>query len=410
MEQKPKGTYDVLPTQSRSWQELERRFLLTCQEYGFKEIRIPIFEHKGVFFRDNDNSDMVIKQTYNFLDLGGREMTLRPEFTAGICRAFVENKLYANANENRLSYHGPNFRYERPQKGRFRQFSQLGIEFFGTNDIKSDLEVLSFAYNFFAKLQIKPTLEINTIGNQLDRDVYQKELVKYFTPHLNELCPDCQKRLTNNPLRILDCKVDNQLPFFQSVPKIKDSLSNLSLTRFQEVLKGLDQLQLPYTYNPFLVRGLDYYNDTVFEFCAQVDEKTRLALGGGGRYDQLVKEMGGPETAAIGFACGMERLLLVAQTDSVEKIDFYLISLSDQLIGLNLITILRSKGYHCLLSYQTSSLRNQMTNAFKTSPHYILILGEDEIKNEQVTLKDCLLNTQVTIARSKFLEQFSGGK
>jgi histidyl-tRNA synthetase len=204
--------------------------------------------------------------------------------------------------------------------------------------------------------------------------------------------------------------VDNQLPFFQAVPKIKDSLSDSSLARFQQVLKGLDQLSLPYSYNPFLVRGLDYYNDTVFEFSAQVDEKTRLALGGGGRYDQLVKEMGGPDTAAIGFACGMERLLLVAETELPAKLDFYLISLTEQLIGLNIITNLRSKGYHCLLSYQTSSLKNQMTNAFKFTPHYILILGEDEIKNKQVTVKDCLLNTQVTISLSKFYEEFSGGK
>ena len=307
----PRGTVDILPAQSGKWQELEQLLRTICANYNVKEIRTPIFEHTELFNRAvGDTTDVVSKEMYTFEDRKGRSMTLRPEGTAGIARAYVENKLYGMPEKlQKVYYMGPMFRYERPQNGRQRQFHQFGVEMLGVESPYVDVECMLMAVTVVKALGLKNIqLHINTLGDQESRDAYREALQNHFQPVLNELCHDCQVRYEKNPLRILDCKVDKNHPMMKTAPKTIDYLTDNAKAHFEKVCALLDDLEIDYVVDPNLVRGLDYYSHTVFEIISD-DPKLGAGstVGGGGRYNGLVEELGGPQTPGVGFAFGMER-------------------------------------------------------------------------------------------------------
>ena len=310
---KPRGTYDVLPEETKKWVKLENYLRKVSLLYNYKEIRTPMFEASEVFHRNqDDSSDMVNKETYDFLDRGNRKMTLRPEQTAPIVRAYIENKIYGDNNQHKLFYIGPNFRYENPQKGRFRQFSQFGVEALNSSSPYLDAEVIAFAVTIFKGLGLKNVkVKLNSLGDEESRNNYRDALKEYFKDELVNLCSDCKNRYEKNPLRILDCKVDKDKEIMKNVIRIKDYLNETSKNHFQSVLETLDNMNIEYVIDDYLVRGLDYYSHTVFEIEADIEGfGSQNVLGAGGRYDKLVSDLGGPVTPAVGFAFGLERLLL----------------------------------------------------------------------------------------------------
>ncbi len=405
---KPKGTYDVLPTESRSWVKLESTIRKICEIFNYSEIRTPIFESSQTFHRDiNDTSDMVTKETYDFKDRGGRDITLRPEGTAGCVRAFVENKLYAANPINKLFYMGQMFRYERPQKGRMRQFSQFGVEALGSSSPLMDAEVIALGATVIKALGLKGVkVKVNTLGDKESRDAYRNVLIDYFNNYKEELCPDCLNRLEKNPLRILDCKVDRHKEFFKSAPKIKDYLTDASKEHFAKVLQALESMNIDYEVDDSLVRGLDYYSHTVFELEVDVPEfGAQNVIGAGGRYDSLVKDLGGPETPAVGMAFGMERLLLAC--DLVGKklgkpkfVHAYFISLGEKAYQENvkIMNVCRLGGLYCDMDYNSRGLKGQFKAADNNNAMFTCILGEDEINNNVINIKNNETDIQETIS------------
>lgn len=398
---KAKGTYDVLPTESHKWHTLEEKARQICVQFGYKEIRTPIFEYKEVFHRQNEQSDMVTKETYNFMDKGDRELTLRPEGTAGVIRSFVENKLYVETPLNKLYYIGPNFRYERPQKGRFRQFSQFGVEAIGSNDPALDAEVIGLAYSFIQKLGLKGVrVRINTLGDNDSRATFKAALQSHFTPHVETLCEDCKARIDKNPLRILDCKIDQNHPAVIKAPTTQDYLNDSSKTYFQSVLTYLDVAGIDYEIAPKLVRGLDYYTHTVFEIEADIEGfGAQNVLGGGGRYQSLVKELGGPDLPGIGFAFGMERLIIAMESENIhfkddETNDVFFIAIDTQarIQALKLLFEARNQGLVADMDFVSTSFKAQLKAGLKSNAKYLGIIGESEIANKTVSLKNT--NTQ----------------
>ena len=306
---KPKGTYDLYGTQMKKWQYVSRVVDEIMDRYNYGLIRTPIFENTELFHRGvGDTTDIVSKETYDFVDRGERNMTLRPEGTAGVVRSYIENKMYGDATQPvKLYYNGTMYRYERPQSGRDRELTQFGVEVLGSSDPVMDAEVISVAVNIFKLLGLKGIkVKINSLGDTESRDNYRNALVEYFEPHISELCPDCNERLKKNPLRILDCKFDAENEIIKNAPVMLDYLNEESLNRFEDVQNYLDVLDIDYEVDPKIVRGLDYYCHTVFEIEATVkDFGSNNVLAGGGRYDTLVSNLGGPETPGIGFACGL---------------------------------------------------------------------------------------------------------
>ena len=403
---KPKGTYDVLPSDSWKWNRLETIIRKVSKLYNFKEIRTPIFESGELFHRNSDTSDMVTKETYDFVDRGGRNNTLRPEGTAGVVRAYIENKMYAEQNVQKLFYMGPNFRYERPQKGRYRQFSQFGVEAIGSDSPLMDVEVILFAATVLKALGLKGVkVRINSIGDEESRNAYRTALVDYFSKYQEELCGDCKNRLEKNPLRILDCKVDNNKEFFANAPKISDYLNETSKNHFAKVVEALKEVGLPYEINPNLVRGLDYYCHTVFELEAEIEGfGAQNVLGGGGRYDKLVGELGGPQTPCVGMAFGMDRLLLAMESEGLLKeqndyIHLYIISIGDRarLTTERLLYTLRMGGLMCDADYQNKGIKGQFKQADKMNARFTAILGDEELDNFVINLKNNETDEQVTI-------------
>ena len=403
---KPKGTYDVLPSDSWKWVRLETVIRKVSKLYNFKEIRTPIFESSELFHRNSEQSDMVTKETYDFVDRGGRNNTLRPEGTAGVARAYIENKLYADQSVQKLFYMGPNFRYERPQKGRYRQFSQVGVEAIGSDSPLMDVEVILYAATVLRALGLKGVkVRINSIGDEESRNAYRTALVEYFSKYENELCGDCKVRLEKNPLRILDCKVDNQKEFFANAPKISDYLNETSKKHFEKVLEALKEVGLPYEINPNLVRGLDYYCHTVFELEAQIEGfGAQNVLGGGGRYDKLVGELGGPQTPCVGMAFGMDRLLLAMESEGLLKenndyIHLYIISIGDRarVTTERLLYTLRMGGLMCDADYQNKGIKGQFKQADKFNAKFTAILGDEELDNFVINVKNNETEEQVTI-------------
>lgn len=408
----PRGTVDILPAQSGKWQELEQLLRTICANYNVKEIRTPIFEHTELFNRAvGDTTDVVSKEMYTFEDRKGRSMTLRPEGTAGIARAYVENKLYGMPEKlQKVYYMGPMFRYERPQNGRQRQFHQFGVEMLGVESPYVDVECMLMAVTVVKALGLKNIqLHINTLGDQESRDAYREALQNHFQPVLNELCHDCQVRYEKNPLRILDCKVDKNHPMMKTAPKTIDYLTDNAKAHFEKVCALLDDLEIDYVVDPNLVRGLDYYSHTVFEIISD-DPKLGAGstVGGGGRYNGLVEELGGPQTPGVGFAFGMERLMIALGDDheDEEGLDVYIMPLGSEAkdLAMQIMTMLRANGFICDMDQCDRGLKGQFKSADRFHAHFSMIIGDEEVQKEVVNMKCNHTKEQVEVPLENIVE------
>lgn len=411
--QVPRGTQDIYGEDISYWQKMEEIIRKQCNLYGYKEIRTPIFEHTEVFLGENDSSDMVNKEMYTFKDGGNRDLTLRPEGTKGIIRAFVEHKMYGQPDMPvKLFYMGPMFRYDRPQKGRYRQFNQLGIEAIGAKSPLLDVETIALGYAIVKEMGINDlVILINTLGDNESRNNYREALKKHFKPHLDDLCADCKRRYQQNPLRILDCKVDKGHFSFEQAPKCRDYLNKESKQYFDTVIKGLEDLNIPYQIEDRLVRGLDYYTNTVYEAVPKDDSGQQSTVFGGGQYDGLVESFGGESLAGVGFGLGMERLLDLAKekngiTIEEDKIDVYIISLGDVNTYSSKITeLLRNNGIKTEMDYQKRSLKAQFKSADRYKAKAIIIVGENEYQDNVVQIKDTTNKTQENVEYEKIVEK-----
>lgn len=401
-----KGTYDILPDEMLKFEKINTLFKHFLDLYGYKLMKTPVFEDTRVFAKDNDTSDMVTKEMYTFSIGSNDSLTLRPEGTAGIIRSFVQNKMYANELPVKLAYIEEMFRYERPQKGRQRQFTQLGIEAVGEKNPLIDAEVIALGYSFIKALGLQSIkVCINTLGDSASRIAYKKALEEYFVQYEDELCNDCKNRLHKNPLRILDCKIDHDQVFMKNAPAISDFLSEESKAYFNKVLAYLDALEIPYIIDNSLVRGLDYYTDTVFEVISTHSESgSQSTIFGGGRYDSLVEELGGPSLSGIGFAIGEERLVILGEAEGIfdeepEGLDAYVIDMTKgSPFALEVATIIRANAYTCELNFIDRSMKSQFKSCDRKKARFIIILGEDELENRRVTVKDTSDQSQETIA------------
>ena len=395
---KQKGTLDIYGIDGQKFVQIESIAHALCEKYNYTFIKTPTFEASELFHRGvGETSDIVTKETYDFVDRGNRNITLKPEGTASVVRCFIENKM-DNLPEQptKFYYITPVFRYERPQSGRFREHTQFGIEVFGSNSTLIDAEVISIAYNFYSLLGLKNLkVKINTLGDIESRIKYKEALIEYFTPHKDILCEDCQKRLIKNPLRILDCKIDCDKEIMKNAPKISDYLNEDSKNRFKEVLDILTYLEIDYEIDNNLVRGLDYYDRTVFEIQANLEGFGKMTtLCGGGRYNNLVKTLGGNDIPAMGFGIGIERLLLIL--DKLElniidnnRLDLYIINLAtDKKIPLLLASDLRMSGFKVETDYLNRSLKGQFKSVGRLNPKYFTIIGDDEIEKGKIKIKD----------------------
>ncbi len=405
MYQTVKGTYDLLPDELKNFEDLEDSFRIMLDLYGYKLMKTPVFEYAGVFKKENDTSDMVTKEMYTFSPNGKDMFTLRPEGTAGIVRSVIQNKLYSNELPIKLAYIEEMFRHERPQKGRQRQFTQMGIENIGEKSPMIDAEVIALGYNYIKLVGLKNVkVLINTLGDSTSRTNYSKALKEYFESYKEDLCPDCQNRLVKNPLRILDCKIDREKDYVKNAPKMKDYLTDEAKEYFEKVKSYLDTLNIPYTVEESLVRGLDYYTDTVFEVVS-TDENAgaQATVFAGGRYDSLVEELGGPKLSGIGFAIGMERLLILAKAEDAlapveEYVDCYVIDMTKSSnYALEVATELRNNFYTTELNYYDRSMKSQFKSSDRKNALYVIIVGEDELNNKTVTIKNTITKEQNTI-------------
>lgn len=401
--QKPTGTQDLLPGTVEKWQFIEEKARDLCRRFNYGEIRTPIFEQTSLFERGvGETTDIVEKEMYSFQDKGERWMTLRPEGTAGVVRSYVENKLYGDPDLTKLYYIGPMFRYERPQAGRQRQFHQFGVEAFGATDPAIDAEVVALGYQYCVELGLKGVkVEINSVGNPASRAAYRDKLLAFLLPMKDTLCKDCQSRMERNPLRVLDCKVDQDK--FGGAPSILDSLDEECSTHFSKVQELLTAMEIDYVINHRLVRGLDYYTHTAFEYKAEgigaID-----TIGGGGRYNGLVADVGGPDQPGIGMALGLERIALILEKQEVgltaaKPLDVYLISLgeaADQEISKLLFKV-RKAGYSAEKDYLGRKMKAQMKSADRMQAKYTAILGDDELERGEIALKSMESGEQRTI-------------
>ena len=401
--QNVKGTHDLLVSDALAYQAIESLLEEIACLFGYKEVRPPVIEYSELFSRGvGSSSDVVRKEMYTFLDKGGRSLSLRPEFTAGIIRLLVNAKAYAT-EELPLKYYylGPVFRYDRPQLGRYRQFNQFGVESVGHNSYLNDVEVISMAYSMLVSLGLEEVkMKINSIGDDASRDAYRQALKDYFAPHIDNMCEDCHQRYELNPLRILDCKVPNDILVAENAPLVSEYLSNESENRFQATLERLDELGIPYEIDPHLVRGLDYYSETVFEF--HYKSKKGMDYGaiiGGGHYHKLVKELGGPDIPGIGFSIGIERLYSILKDDDLlpdndNGIDIYVMPMGEKArnLGLSLANELRLSGYITDYCFDETKLSSMFKRAEKKKAKFALIIGDNEIAKNIVMVKD--LNKQ----------------
>ncbi|MBU5442627.1 histidine--tRNA ligase [Paenibacillus sp. MSJ-34] len=405
--QKPTGTQDLLPGTVERWQYVEQKARDLCRRFHYREIRTPIFEQTELFVRGvGETTDIVEKEMYTFRDKGDRSMTLRPEGTAGVVRSFVENKLYGEPDMSKLYYIGPMFRYERPQAGRQRQFHQFGVEVFGAEEASIDAEVIALGYQFYAEIGLKDVkVEINSVGNPASRTAYRQKLLDFLNPMRDKLCKDCQSRIERNPLRVLDCKTDQA--YFADAPSILDSLDEECTAHFQTVLQYLQAMEIPFVVNTRLVRGLDYYTHTAFEYKAQgigaID-----TIGGGGRYNGLVGDVGGPDQPGIGLGIGLERVLLILEKQEaslplVNPLDVYIIALGEQAEqeAVKLLFDLRKRGVAAEKDYLGRKMKAQMKSADRMQARYTAILGEDELARGEIALKSMATGEQrfVPLAR-----------
>ena len=414
--QKPKGTQDILPQESVKCQYVEEFARKTFKKYHYAEIRTPLFEHYEVISRSvGDTTDIVTKEMYDFYDKGDRHITLRPEGTAPVVRSYVENKLFAPEVQKpvKLYYMGSMFRYERPQAGRLREFHQIGVECFGSNNPATDVETIAMAAQFFNEIGIQGvTLQLNSLGNAESRAAYRQALIDYLTPLKDSLSKDSQRRLEENPLRVLDSKEKEDKLAVENAPSILDYLDEESQTHFQAVRSMLEALKISYVINTNMVRGLDYYNHTIFEFTADV-AGNELTICAGGRYDSLVAYFGGPETAGFGFGMGVERLLLVLEKQGValpleDSLDVYIAVLGDGANNkaLEIVQALRKQGFTAERDYLNRKLKAQFKSADTFSAKTLITLGESEIESNQVTVKNNQTREELTVSLNQIQKDF----
>ncbi len=399
--QAPRGTVDIYGEDVVIWQFIEKTIREVCGTYCIDEIRTPIFEHTEVFKRDEeDTSDMVNKEMYTFVDKGDRSLTLRPELTAPVVRSFVENKFYGLGLPQKYFYIGPCFRYERPQAGRQRQFHQFGVEYFGSPSVVADAEVIALADTIIKKLGIKNyKLKINSIGDSVCRVRYNETLKEFLTINEEYLCEDCKARFEKNPLRTLDCKNEKCRSILDKAPKTIDVLGEECLGEFESLKTKLTNLGIEYEVDTMLVRGLDYYTKTVFEFVS-TDLGAQSAISGGGRYNKLVEQLGGPETPAVGFGLGMERLVLVLKAIGMETpkntMDIYIGSIGEKgmLVSEKLAYELRANGVTCEINQMDKAVKAQMKFADKQNAKYVVIIGDSEAENKTCSIKNMRTNDE----------------
>ena len=415
--QKPKGTQDILPADSAKWQYVENVARETFKKYNYGEIRTPMFEHYEVISRSvGDTTDIVTKEMYDFHDKGDRHITLRPEGTAPVVRSYVENKLFAPEVQKpvKVYYIGSMFRYERPQAGRLREFHQLGVECFGSKNPATDVETIAMAYQLFNTLGIKEvTLHLNSLGNTESRLAYRQALIDYLTPMRDTLSKDSQRRLDENPLRVLDSKEKEDKVAVENAPSILDYLDDESQAHFDEVRAMLDSLNIPYVIDTNMVRGLDYYNHTIFEFITTID-KSELTICAGGRYDSLVEYFGGPETAGFGFGLGLERLLLVIDKQGIElpveeNLDVYIAVLGSGANGkaLELVQAIRYQGFKAERDYLGRKIKAQFKSADTFKAKTVITLGESEVESGQVNVKNNSIREEVTVSFEELTKNFA---
>ena len=406
MIQIPRGTQDILPKDSYKWQFIEDTLKDVCEKYDYQEIRTPIFESTDLFVRAvGDTTDIVNKEMYTFKDKGDRSMTLRPEGTAPVVRSYIENKMYGDPNQPiKVFYNQPMFRYERQQKGRYRQFVQFGVEAIGVEDPLIDVEILSMLMAFYESFGLKDLeLHINSIGDFDSRKEYQKALQEHFRPSIDEFCSDCQSRIDSNPMRILDCKKDKNHPLMATAPKITDYLNEESLSYYEKVKSQLDKIGIKYVEDPNLVRGLDYYTHTAFELMSTSDGFGSITtLAGGGRYNGLVEMLDGPKETGIGFALSIERLLLALEAEGIEiknphTLDLYVVTIGEEArdYASVLLSRLRKNKLTVDMDYKARGVGAQFRDADRKGATYTIVLGENELETGQVKLKHMATGEEV---------------
>lgn len=409
----PKGTKDMMPDQAYKWHYIEKAFTEICRKYGFDEIRTPVFEHTELFQRGvGDTTDIVQKEMYTFQDYGKRSITLKPEGTSPVVRAYTEHKLYAGVQPTKLYYNIPCFRYEKPQSGRLREFHQFGVETFGTADMMADAEIISLAYDFLQEMGITDIeLRINSVGCPHCRKKHREALRDFLKPKYDQLCDTCKDRFDRNHMRIIDCKSPVCHELVQGAPMMIDYMCDDCADAFEQLKSNLDAMGIEYTVDPGIVRGLDYYTKTAFEFVT-TKIGAQGTVCGGGRYDHLVEEIGGPATPGVGFGLGKERLLLTMEACGVEipepaGADVFIAVMGDEAkaAGLKLMRELRQNGLAVQMDIMGRNIKNQFKYANRIHASKTVVIGQDELENDSFTIKDMETSEQVTVPMGSLAEE-----
>jgi len=409
----PKGTKDITPRDSYRWQHIESVMREVCTRYGYREVRTPVFEHTELFLRGiGDSTDVVQKEMYTFEDKGNRSITLKPEGTAGVVRCFIENKLFADAQPTKMFYlYCPVFRYEKPQAGRLREHHQFGVEVFGAPDASTDAEIISIAFEVYKALGVKDlALNINSIGCPNCRPAYTEALKAYFRPHIGEMCDDCKRRIDQNPLRLLDCKNEKCAQIAKGAPTIVEHLCSDCSAHFEKLKGYLAAMGIDFRVNPYIVRGLDYYTKTVFEIIS-THAGSQGTVCGGGRYDRLVEEIGGPQMAGVGFGMGMERLLLVMENQGLEipeptVCDVFFCTYGDaaRTEAVRLTYALRQRGVKAEVDHVGRSMKAQFKFADKLHCRHVVVIGDEELEKGVVKLKDMQSGEEKLLPAAELLD------
>lgn len=418
----PRGTQDILPQDSAKWRYIENRLHTLMELYNYKEIRTPIFESTELFARGvGDSTDVVQKEMYTFKDKGDRSLTLRPEGTAAVVRSYIEHKMQGEPNQPiKLYYNGPMFRYERKQKGRYRQFNQFGVEAIGAENPSIDAEILAMVMHIYESFGLKHLkLVINSIGDSESRKEYNEALVKHFEPVIDTFCSDCQSRLHTNPMRILDCKIDRDKEAVKNAPRITDYLNNDSKSYYEQVKLHLDNLNISYVEDPNLVRGLDYYTHTAFELMIDNPEYDGAitTLCGGGRYNGLLQLLDGPDETGIGFALSIERLLMALDEEGIsldvsEEFDLFVVTMGEDAdrFAVKLINDLRRNGIKVDKDYLNRKIKGQMKQADRLNAKYTVVIGDQELENNEIGVKNMISGESENVQLDELVNYFKSRK
>lgn len=408
----PKGTKDMMPDQAYKWHYIEKAFTEICRKYGFDEIRTPVFEHTELFQRGvGDTTDIVQKEMYTFQDYGKRSITLKPEGTSPVVRAYTEHKLYAGVQPTKLYYNIPCFRYEKPQSGRLREFHQFGVETFGTADMMADAEIISLAYDFLQEMGITDIeLRINSVGCPHCRKKHREALREFLKPKYDQLCDTCKDRFDRNPMRIIDCKSPVCHELVQGAPMMIDYMCDDCADAFEQLKSNLDAMGIEYTVDPGIVRGLDYYTKTAFEFVT-TKIGAQGTVCGGGRYDNLIEEVGGPSMPGVGFALGIERLLLTMEANGVEipkprETEVFIVIMGDRAkkYGLKLAGELRASGINTEIDLLERNIKGQFKAADRSGASYAVVIGDNEIETGILNVKILDKSEQVEVSMDSIVK------